>query len=146
MKSSCFVAKSLMVSMVNPFLDVAAYTLQWRHNERDGVSNHQRLDGLLKRLFRRRSKKTSKLRVTGPCEGILTPVTGEFPSQRTSMRKMFPFVGIIMKQVLLGKDKNISLQWYHVNIMTSEINSNSTDCSTNWSLVDNLHEGPGMEK
>ena len=29
-------------------------TLQWCHNGRDGVSNHQRLDCLLNRLFRRR--------------------------------------------------------------------------------------------
>ena len=36
------------------------YTLQWRHNERDGVSNHQPHDYLLKDLFRRRSKNTSK--------------------------------------------------------------------------------------
>ena len=35
------------------------------HNERDDVSNHQPHDCLLNRLFRRRSKKTSKLRVTG---------------------------------------------------------------------------------
>ena len=34
-------------------------------------------------LFRRRSKKTSKLRVTGLCEGN-SPVTGEFPTQRAS--------------------------------------------------------------
>ena len=34
------------------------------HNERDGVSNHRRLDCLLNRLFRRRTKKTSKLRIT----------------------------------------------------------------------------------
>ena len=39
--------------------------LQWRHNEHDGVSNHQPCDCLLNRLFGRRSKKTSKLRVTG---------------------------------------------------------------------------------
>ena len=57
--------------------------LQGRRNERDGVPNHQRLDYLLFRLFRRRSKKTSKLRVTGLCEGN-PPVTGEFPSQRAS--------------------------------------------------------------
>ena len=37
----------------------------------------------LKRLFRRRSKKTSKLRGTGLCEGH-SPVTGEFPAQRVS--------------------------------------------------------------
>ena len=43
--------------------------LQWRHNERDGVSNHQPWDCLLNRLFRRRSKKTSKLHVTGLCVG-----------------------------------------------------------------------------
>ena len=39
--------------------------LRWRHNGRDGISNHQPHDCLLNRLFRRRSKKTSKLRVTG---------------------------------------------------------------------------------
>ena len=54
--------------------------LQWCHNERYGVSDHRRLDGLFKRLFRRRSKKTSKLRITGLCEGN-PPVTSEFPSQ-----------------------------------------------------------------
>ena len=43
-------------------------TWQWRHNGRDGVSNHHPHDCLLNRLFRRRSKKTSKLRVTGLCE------------------------------------------------------------------------------
>ena len=36
-----------------------------------------------KRLFRRRSKKTSKLLVTGLCAGN-SPVTGEFPPQKAS--------------------------------------------------------------
>ena len=54
---------------------------QWRHNKRDGVLNHRRLDCLHNRLFRRRSKKTSKVRVTGLCEGN-SPVVGGFPSQR----------------------------------------------------------------
>ena len=57
--------------------------LQWRRNERDGVSNHQPHDCLLNGLFGRRSKKTSNLRVTGLCEGN-SPVTGEFPSQMAS--------------------------------------------------------------
>ena len=39
-------------------------TLQWHHNGHSGVSNHQPHDCLLNRLFRRRSNKTSKLRVT----------------------------------------------------------------------------------
>ena len=57
--------------------------LQWRHNERSGVSNHRRLDCLLNHLFRRRLKKTPKLRVTRLCERN-SPVTGEFPAQRAS--------------------------------------------------------------
>ena len=54
--------------------------LQWRHNVRDGVSNHQPNDCVLNRLFRRRSKK---LRVTGLCAGN-SPATGEFPAQMAS--------------------------------------------------------------
>ena len=46
--------------------------LLWRHNGRDGVSNHQPHHCLLNRLFRRRSKKTSKRRAGN------SPVTGEF--------------------------------------------------------------------
>ena len=59
------------------------YTLQWRHNGRDSVSNQQLLDCLFNILFRHRSKKTSKLRVTGLCEGK-SPGTGEFPAQKAS--------------------------------------------------------------
>ena len=58
-------------------------SLRWRHNGHDCVSNHQRHDCLLNRLFRRRSKKTSKLRVTGLCAGN-SPGTGEFPTQMAS--------------------------------------------------------------
>ena len=43
--------------------------IQWRHNGRDGVLNHQPHHCLLKRLLRCRSKWTSKLRVTGLCAG-----------------------------------------------------------------------------
>ena len=57
-------------------LIVLSQSLQWRHN--NGISNPRCLDCLLNRLYRRRPKKTSKLRVTGLCE-----VTGDFPSQRT---------------------------------------------------------------
>ena len=57
--------------------------LHWRHNRRGSVSNHQTHDCLLSRLFRRRSKKTSKLRATGLCAGN-SPVPGEFPAQMAS--------------------------------------------------------------
>ena len=43
--------------------------LHWRHNECDVVSNHHHLDCLLDRFFKRRLKETSKLRLTGLCEG-----------------------------------------------------------------------------
>ena len=45
------------------------HALQWRHKEHEGVSNHQPHDCLPNRLSRRRSKKTSKRRVTSLCEG-----------------------------------------------------------------------------
>ena len=67
--------------------------LQWRHIERDGVSSHRRLDCVLNRLFRRRSKKTSKLRVTGLFEGkclniMTTP--GSLTAHRVESRDWKP--------------------------------------------------------
>ena len=70
------------------------WSLQWCHNGRDGVSNRQPRDCLLNRLTRRRSKKTSKLRVTGLCAGNST-VTGEFTAQRAS------------------NEENVSIWWRH---------------------------------
>ena len=60
-----------------------ASALHWRHTESDDVSNDQPHDCLLNRLFSRRSKKISKLRVTGLYDGN-SSVTGEFPAQRAS--------------------------------------------------------------
>ena len=57
--------------------------LLWRHNGLDSVSNHQPHHCLLGRLFGRRSKITSKLRVTGLCARN-SPGTGEFPAQMAS--------------------------------------------------------------
>ena len=68
------------------YCHIVAHTfvsLRWRHNGRISVSNHQPHDCLINRLFRRRSKKTSKLRVTGLCVGN-SPGTGEFPAQMAS--------------------------------------------------------------
>ena len=73
--------------------------IEWEHlychiMGRDSVSNHQPDDYLLNRLFRRRSKKTSKLRVTGLCAGN-SPMTGEFPAQMAS------------------NTENVSIWWRH---------------------------------
>ena len=52
-----FVGDIFMFSMMD-------ISLRWRRNGRSSVLNHQPHDCLLNRLFRRRSTKTSKLRVT----------------------------------------------------------------------------------
>ena len=74
----------------------ATVTFQWRHNGRDSVSNHQLHDCLLNSLFRCRSKKTSKLPVTGLCAGN-SAGTGEFPAQMASYAE------------------NVSIWWRHYN-------------------------------
>ena len=68
-------------------------TLSWRHNEHDGLSNHQRLDCLLNHLCRCRSKKTCKLCFTGLQWLVDSPHKGPV------MWKMFPFKNVIMKQL-----------------------------------------------
>ena len=59
-------------------LSVCLVSLQWR----DSVQNHRPHGCLLNRIFCRRSKKTSKLRLTGLCAGN-SPGAGEFPAQTT---------------------------------------------------------------
>ena len=67
--------------------------LQWRHNERDGVSNHQPYDCLHNRL--RPKQKKSKLRTTGFLRGINRwPVYS--PHKWPVTPKMFSFNYVIM--------------------------------------------------
>ena len=73
--------------------------LRWRHNGCYSVSNHQPHDCLLNCLFRLRSKKTSKLYVTGLCAGN-SPGTGEFSAQMAS------------------NEENVSIWWRH-NVHTA---------------------------
>ena len=71
--------------------------LRWRHNGRDSVSNHQPHDCLLNRLFRRRSKKTSKLRVTGLCVwGIHRSPVNSPPKGQWRRVLMFYLIGAWM--------------------------------------------------
>ena len=77
------------------------WSLWWRHNELDGVSDHQPHGCLLNRLFRRRSQKTSKLRVTGLCVGNSPgPVNSQHKGPVT--RKMFSFYDVIMFKGKIG--------------------------------------------
>ena len=74
-------------------------SLWWRHNDHDSVSNHQPHECLLNRLFRRRSKKTSKLRVTGLCVGN-SPGPVNSPHKGPVTRKMFLFDDVIMSRAV----------------------------------------------
>ena len=118
--------------MLNHFRHNGMNTLQWRHNERDGVSNHQSHDCLRNRLFRRRSKNTSKLRDTGLCEGN-SPVTGEFPAQRASNREIFPFDYVIM--IKASQISEVFVQ--------SLVQANSNEhIAPHRRAVDSPHKGP----
>ena len=72
-----------------------ARSLQWCHNGGDGVSNHQRLDYLLKSLFRCRSKKHESSETLALVRGIHRwPLNS--PHKGPKSLKMFPFDGVIM--------------------------------------------------
>ena len=79
--------------------------LQWRHNGRNGVSNHQSYDCLLNRLLRRGSKITyaSLAFVRGIHRWpVNSPQTGPVT------RKMSPFDDVIMVKELAKTAKDIS--------------------------------------
>ena len=111
-------------------------TLQWRHNGRDGVSNHQPHDSLLNCLYRRRSKKTSKPRVTGLCARN-SPVTDEFPAQRASNAEK---VSIWWRHhVVLSTHTRrtwVLNFWYSYFTRTREFQRNSTHtCTRTWGQI-----------
>ena len=74
------------------------------------------ITNLLRRLFRRRSKKTSKLRVTGLCAGN-SPVTGQSHAQRASNAEIFPIDDVIMKQLQLYVD----VDWFRKSFYQSRL-------------------------
>ena len=86
----------ILDSIMTQFTDAfGVIALHWRHNDHDSISNHQPHGCLLNRLFRPRSKKTSKLRVTGLCAGN-SPGPVNSPHKGPVTRKMFPFNDVIM--------------------------------------------------
>ena len=105
-------------------------SLRWCHNGHDSVSNHQPHDCLLKRLFRRRSTKTSKLRSTGLCAGNSLG-TGEFPTQMAS------------------NAKNVSIWWRHhvvVKVSVQLIPQNEPRCTGYWQEAQNTRQTQFMIK
>ena len=103
---------SIFCFFPHPSTNPCYSTLHWRHNDHDGVSNHQPHGCFLNRLLRRRSKKTSKLRVTGLCVGNSPgPVNSQHKGPVT--RKTFPFDDVIMKS---GSHfvKGIEHEWWDI--------------------------------
>ena len=86
------------------------------HNGRDGVSNHRRLHYLLKPLHRRRSKKTSKVRVLAFVKGIHRwPVNSLHKGPVT--RKLLTFDDVIMV-VLINLTTWFDVMWPDPGYMT----------------------------
>ena len=95
---------------------LTSVSLQWRQNGRESVSSHQPQYCLLNRLFRRRFKKTSKLRVTGLCAGN-SPGTGEFPAQMAS------------------NAENVSIWWCHHDVFACHIILFHRDKQSYWNSL-----------
>ena len=72
-------------------------TLQWRHNERNGVSNRRRLDCLLNSLSRRRSKKHQGTAPLVFVRGIHRYPLG-FPHKVQVTWKILPFDDVMFSQ------------------------------------------------
>ena len=66
------------------------YSLQWRHGERDGVSNHRRLDGL---LIKEINKAPPHWHLWGESIGELWIIL----TKGHVTREMFPFDDVIMQ-------------------------------------------------
>ena len=100
--------------------------IQWRPNECNGVSNHQHHDCLLSHLFSRISKTTSKLSITGLCEGN-SLVTCEFPAQRASNAKDYSFCRRSMNWM--------SFSTINLEYILSFVNNNFVTCAPFIALV-----------
>ena len=115
---------------------IPQYSLQWCHNGRDGVSNHQPHHCLHNCLFWRRSKKSSNLRVTGVCvRGI-----HRWPHKWPVTREMFPFDDVI----ICGSQASHSTHnWVEVKFIT-ENTRNSLQYNTVYNTNTNKTTQPSQ--
>ena len=95
---------ALLISAHYEGINKGATTLQWSHNEHDGIQITSLTIVYSSVYSRRRSKKTPNLHVTGLCEGN-SPVTGEFPVQKAS------------------NAQNVSVWWRHHDLAFSVVAS-----------------------
>ena len=88
--------------------------------------NHLSVDCLLHCLFKRRSKKTSMLRVTGLCGN--SPMTGEFPAQMANNTGNVSIWWRHCEDVGLIEGKACSLTTHSILMMCSRVSCLSADC------------------
>ena len=89
-----------LLKQVRGFRLLGFVGVQWRHSVRDGVLNHRRLDCLLYRLYRRRSRKLQSSASLAVMRGIhLWPM--DSPLKGPVTRYMFPC-------------DDVTIQWKHV--------------------------------
>ena len=89
---------------VHPRRFCECLSLQWRHDECGGVSNHRRLDCLLQSFVQAQIKESlRKLRVTGLYERN-PPYS---PHKGPVTRKMFPFDDAIMSSYILSSHRSL---------------------------------------
>ena len=143
--SGCFICFTVWCNWRYPIT-----LLWWRHNGQDSAWNHQPHHCLLNHLFIRRSKKTSKLRVTGLFVGN-SPGTDEFPEQMAVTRKMYPFDDVIMslksqyEHPLVSLYSKNSLFFFYIHLYINHFIGNtglifcfhSILCS--WCRLHNIH-------
>ena len=91
-------------------------------------SNHQTHGCLLNRLYRRRSKRTSKLHVTALCEGN-SKVAGEFTALRASNAENVPIwwrhyemMGEFMQYMFWNTSVRLqNLPWYKTGLVSRQV-------------------------
>ena len=99
--------RTLMLYIKNP--------VQWRHYDRNGISNNRCLECLINHFFRCRSTKTPKLRVTGFVRAI----------HRSAVDS--PYKGPVTQQMFLSDDVTMQLRspsllyvTYHLPLITKK--------------------------
>ena len=117
-------------SVAHKCINKLDHTLYWRQNDHSSVSNHQPHGCLLNRLFKRRSKKTSKLRVTGLCEEN-SPGPVNSPHKRPVTRKIFLFDDVI----IFYSDNGLSPVWCRAIIGTNAGLLSMAPLGTNFRIV-----------
>ena len=97
-------------------LSLPDLTLQWRHNERNGVSHPRCLHYLLNCWFRRRSKKTSKKRVTGLCVGN-SPRTKQKACNAENVSIWWRHHGDLAQNCIIPSALAIVQQWRYCSLV-----------------------------